>query len=546
MSSQRTVFTVDGKPFIAIAGEAHNSSSSNAEYMLGVWEKAKEQGLNTLLLPVSWELIEPEEGTFTFDLVDEIIGQARENDMHIVFLWFGTWKNAQCMYAPEWVKKDLVRFPRAQMEKGKNKTRLMKFHGMAYTTLSYLGEETNKADRKAFTEFMKHLKEVDEKEHTVIGVQVENETGMQGSDREHSDQADELFASCVPAEFVSYMKSHTDTMEPDVKEAVENGADSGSWEEVFGKCAGEIFSAYHVAGYVERVAAAGKAVYSLPMVANCWLDKGEEAGIYPSGGPVARMMEVWKYAAPSIDVIAPDIYVQNFCEICEQYMKIDNPLFIPETATHSHAAPRLVYCVGNYHAACFAPFGFEDMGQQFNDVSAYLFGVDTTDPLLSQPQDVSEYRFCAQTLNEMMDLLTARYGTNDLQAVISEKLDMTPVDPSKGMAAFMGVSDPKNDTMMFGDFGFKIVMNSPMIPRKDGVCMILKESEDTYYILANGCAISPFSANPQKPNYDIIALDEGRFENGESISGRRLNGDESASLNFGQYTLMKMKVFCYE
>lgn len=148
MSSQRTVFTVDGKPFIAIAGEAHNSSSSNAEYMLGVWEKAKEQGLNTLLLPVSWELIEPEEGTFTFDLVDEIIGQARENDMHIVFLWFGTWKNAQCMYAPEWVKKDLVRFPRAQMEKGKNKTRLMKFHGMAYTTLSYLGEETNKADRK--------------------------------------------------------------------------------------------------------------------------------------------------------------------------------------------------------------------------------------------------------------------------------------------------------------------------------------------------------------------------------------------------------------
>ncbi len=546
MGSKRTVFTVNGKPFIAIAGEAHNSSSSSAKYMEGVWAKARQLGLNTLLLPATWELIEPMEGTFEFQLIDDIIAQAREAGMKIIFLWFGTWKNAQCMYAPEWVKKDMVRFPRAQVEKGKNKTRLVKFHALEYTTLSYLGDETNKADAKAFAEFMKHLKETDEKEHTVIAVQVENETGMQGSDREHSDETDALFAGAVPDAFAGYMKSHTESMEKGIREAVEAGAARGTWEEVFGAYAGEIFSAYHIASYVERVACAGRAVYDLPMAVNCWLDKGEEAGRYPTGGPVAKVMEVWKYAAPSIDVFAPDIYVPDFCGVCDTYTKLDNPLFIPETATHSHAAPRLVYAIGHYHAACFAPFGFEDMGEPFSDISAYLFGVDTTDPLLQVPQKVEEYHWCASTLNNMMELLTSKYGTSDLQAVVSEKMDMTPPDTAKGMVGLMAAGgDPANDTMMFGDFGFKVLMNIPLVTRRDGVCMIVRESCDTFYLLANGCMVSVFSANPEKPNYDIIALEEGKFIDGTWVPERRLNGDEASRFCYNEYTLVKLKLFVY-
>lgn len=540
MTSQRTVFTVNNQPFIAIAGEAHNSSASTAEYMEMVWKKAKEQGLNTVLIPAYWELIEPEEGIFDFTLIDELITQARIADLHLIFLWFGTWKNAQCMYAPEWVKKNLVRFPRAQVEKGKNKLRLTAFHGMPYTTLSYLGEETKQADATAFACFMSHLKDIDEEIGTVIGVQVENEVGLQGSDREHSDEADALFESPVPEDFIRYMKSHTSSMEACVKEAVETGADSGTWAEVFGDYAGEIFSAYHIASFVEYVASSGKAIYNLPMSVNCWLDKGQPAGVYPSGGPVAKVMEVWRYVAPSIDVFSPDIYVQNFTEICDIYTKLDNPLFIPETATHSHAAPRLVYTIGHYHAACFAPFGFEDMGEPFDDVSAYLFGVDTTDPLLKQPQNVAEYRWCAEALNQMMPLLTKHYGTSDLQAVISEKLDLTaPFDPSQ--ATQMSA----DDTMIFGDFGFKVIMNLPTITRQDGVCLIVKDSPDTYYILANGCMLAPFSTVADKPNYDIIALEEGTFTNGEWYMTRRLNGDEAQRLSYNDYTLLKLKVFTY-
>ena len=197
MEKKRNLFYVKGEPFIALAGEAHNSNSSTPSCMEGVWDKAAELGLNTVLLPVTWELVEPVEGTFEFATQDTIIAQARERGMHIIFLWFGTWKNAQCSYAPEWVKKDLERFPRAQVEKGMNKCRLQNFHGMPYSSLSYLGEETCKADARAFAAFMAHLKEVDEAEQTVIAVQVENETGLQGTARERSDLADEVFARDV-------------------------------------------------------------------------------------------------------------------------------------------------------------------------------------------------------------------------------------------------------------------------------------------------------------------------------------------------------------
>ena len=181
------VLMVDGKPFIMLAGEVHNSDSSSPKYMENIWDIAEELGMNALLLPVTWELVEPEEGSFDFSVPEALIGQAREREMKIGFLWFGSWKNAECMYAPAWVKQDLKRFPRAQIEKGKNKagrqispTIPVK---MPYTTLSYLGEQTVKADAKAFAAFMGFLKEYDGEAHTVVTVQVENETGLLGAAR---------------------------------------------------------------------------------------------------------------------------------------------------------------------------------------------------------------------------------------------------------------------------------------------------------------------------------------------------------------------------
>ena len=522
----KKVLVVKDKPFIMLSGEVKNSNSSSVEYMEQVWDKADELEMNSLLLPVSWAMVEPEEGVFDFTLVDGLIEQARRREKKLGLLWFGAWKNAQCYYAPEWVKTNPERFKRAEIVKGRKFVNLEQFHGMAYTTLSYLCEETKNADAKAFAEFMKHLKAVDGHENTVIIVQVENETGVMGSPRENSDQADALFASEVPQAFAAFMKASTATMAADVQAAVESGKQNGNWKEVFGEVAEEIFSAYHIASYVNFVASAGKEIYPLPLVANCWLDKGAKAGYYPSGGPVARVMEVWKYCAPSIDIIAPDIYVPYFCDVCDEYLKLNNPLFIPETATHSYAGLRQVYAVGHHHALCYAPFGFENMGEEFTAIQGYLFGMDTDDPALKTPQDPVEYSWYTKTLNDMMPMLTEKYGTPDLQAVISERKE--------------------KDTMIFGDYGFKITMSSPMLRKKNGVCLVLRVSENEFYIIASGCIVAPFSANEEKPHVDVLRMEDGHFADGNWCMARRLNGDEVAGMRYEQPILLKIKLFVYK
>lgn len=520
-----TMLMVDGKPLILLAGEVGNSNSSSVAYMEKMWDKAKRLGMNTLLLPVTWEMLEPEEGTFAFELVDGLIEQARNRGMHIVFLWFGAWKNAQCYYAPEWVKTDTTRFCRAEVEKGKKFLRMEAFYGMPYTTLSYLCEETRNADAKAFAALMSHIKEVDDENHVVVAVQVENETGLMGAAREHSDLADELFKDTVPQEFADFMRENTATMTQEMKEAITAGASSGSWSQVFGSMAEEVFSAYHVASYVNAVAKAGKEQYPLPMVANCWLDKGETAGRYPAGGPISKVAEIWKYCAPNIDILAPDIYVQNFLEICHEYSRRGAPLFIPETATHGHAAPRQVYVIGHHHAMCYSPFGFEDMGEPFGMEMAFLFGVDTTDPLLSTPQDVDEYSWITRNLREMIPLLTQKYGTNELQAVIGEK--------------------PDESSMIFDRYGFQAIMNTPMATRKDGFCLTMQVSEDTFFVMINGAMLMPFSADLSNPYIDILCLEDGEFVDGQWKMSRRLNGDQVAIMNYQKPTLLRIKLHAY-
>lgn len=518
------VLEVHDQPFIMLAGEVHNSNSSSVEYMEGVWKKALELGMNTLLVPVTWELIEPQEGSFDFEVVDGLIMQARRLGGKLGFLWFGSWKNAQCYYVPEWVKADGARFRRAEVAKGKHFVNLKDFYGMPYSTMSYLCEETKKADAKAFAALMRHLKEVDGEENTVITVQVENETGLMGAGREHSDQADALFAQPVPQAFADYMHAHVSTMKSPIREGVESGGPSGSWSEVFGDAADEIFSAYHIASYVNAVAEAGKAEYPLPMTVNCWLDKGERAGIFPTGGPVRRVLEVWDYCAPAIDIYSPDIYVPVFMDVCDEYYGFSgNPLYIPETATHSKCSTRLVYAVGHFHAVCYAPFGFEDMGQAFNDQQMALFGADMNDPAIGTPADVDEYRYFSLALQSMMPMLTEKYGTADLQAVCSER---------KG-----------GHSMRFGDYRIDCRMREHV----NGVCLALRESESTFYLLAGGCRVSFASENPKKPYIDIAAFEEGAFVNGSWKRGRRLNGDESAlGVNVKEAALYRVKLVAYD
>ena len=550
------VLLVDGKPFIMLAGEIHNSDSSSPAYMEQIWKIADDLGMNSLLLPVTWEMVEPVEGEFHFEVLDQLIDQAREYGMKIGILWFGSFKNAECMYAPEWVKRDLERFQRGQIVKGKNKAGRRVSPTLPvtipYTTISYLSENAMQADARAFGKMMQHVREYDEAEGTVITVQVENETGLLGNAREVSDEADAAFAGEVPQKFASYMRSHTEYMEEDIRAAVEAGAEKGSWSEVFGAAAEEIFSAYHVASFVEYVAKAGKDAYDLPMTANCWLDKAADTpGDYPSGGPVARVHEVWDYCAPSIDVYCPDIYVPYFNKVCDSFVKNGtNPLYIPEAATHSYAAPRMVYTVGHYHAMCYSPFGFDDIGKPFSAAQGYLFGMDVTDPALKTPQNFEEYAALGKILREAMPLLAERYGTTDLQAVCAEREaekkkslglpeDMNPMERMMAEAA-------ATTKMIFGDLGVSAGFGGMMRPRNDGVLLVCRTKENEVYMIGEQCDIQLFSADSEKTNLDILRLEEGTFENGAFVPGRRFNGDEAAQLKLDKPGVLRLQWFTYE
>jgi len=538
----RKTLTANGKAFPLLAGEVHNSDGSSPAYMEHIWDLAENLGMNALLVPVSWEMVEPEEDRFDFSVPQALIEQARKKNMRLVFLWFGSWKNAECMYAPAWVKQDLERFPRAQIEKGKNKAGRPVSPDfpvrIPYTSLSYLGHETAKADAKAFAAFMGFLKTFDRETQTVVAVQVENETGLLGAAREVSDEADALFGETVPEAFAAWMREHTATMVEDVRSAVLSGKTTGTWTEVFGPVAEEIFSAYHIARYVETVAGAGKEIYDLPMTVNCWLDKGGAPGTYPTGGPVSRVHEVWNFCAPSIDVYCPDIYVPRFRAVCEEYTRRGQPLFIPETSTHSYAAPRLIYTIGHFHAACYSPFGFDDIGKPFTAVQAFLFGADVTDPALKTPQNPEEYRQIGQMMKSMLPLISEAYGTDRLQALSAETDPALPHPSGNPM-----LSVPPH--MDFGLFQVEVSFKGPTNPRSDGACLCLQVDENECYLLGNACGLNFVSLEADKPNLDYLLVEEGSFDNGVWKPGRRLNGDETARLFMDHPTILHVRFFRY-
>lgn len=349
-----TQLIVNGKPFLALACELGNSTSSSREYMAPHWERLKAAGVNTVLAVVSWEQTEPEEGTFDFSVVDNLLTDARAHNMKLALLWFGSWKNGITSYTPRWVKADTQRFPWAQTPEGK-----------PLPILTTLGEESCKADAKAYAALMRHLKEKDAREQTVVMMQVENEVGLHGHPRDYCPLAEAAFKGQVPKELTDWLTAHRDSLLPETLSAWQTGGclANGSWEEVFGKNdrAAELFMAWHYAAYMERIVAAGKKEYDLPTFVNAWIVQPEDTrpGNYPSGGPQAQNHDIWRAAAPHVDILSPDIYLDDFPTILSLYARQGNPVFVPESRSGQNGAANAAYAIGAMGAIGYSPFGFE-------------------------------------------------------------------------------------------------------------------------------------------------------------------------------------------
>jgi hypothetical protein len=484
-----TQLIVDGSPFLMLGGELHNSSSSSLDYMKRIWPELRQMNLNTVLTPIAWESIEPEEGKYDFTLVDGLIRGARENNLHLVFLWFGSWKNSMACYAPAWVKTDQQRFPRAESSDGKG-----------LEILSPFSDTNCDADTCVFAALMNHIREVDGRKHTVVMVQVENEIGMIPEGRDHSAIADALFHQLVPQELMDYLESHRDNLIPEFRDiwGREGFKKSGIWEDVFG--AGpeteEIFMAWYYARYTDRVTAAGKAEYPLPMYVNTALSRPDaRPGQFPSGGPLPFLMDVWRAGAPHIDFESPDIYFPNFAEWCESYHRSGNPLFIPEMRP---IGGNLLYALGQHDAMGVSPFGIED---EFSRPPS------TNSPSIAQ---------CYKTLSELTPLILANQGQGTLAGVW--------VDQSN-----------KVQKVKLGDYTFNVAHDYTWPwsrgfgqtngwPRLGGLIIALSSSE--FMVVGSGLVITFTSNSSDKPIAGILSIDEEKFVNGRWVPERRLNGDE--------------------
>ncbi|WPP50975.1 DUF5597 domain-containing protein [Catalinimonas niigatensis] len=332
-SEGKFTFEVDGKPFLVLGAQLWNSSAW-PEITDKFWSQAKALGCNTIEAPIYWQNIEPEPGKFNFKELDKLILSARAQDLRLILLWFGSYKNGRSQYAPPWVLEDTETYPR-----------MLNASGEEIYVLSAVSENNLEADKKAFVEVMEHIKSIDNEHHTVIMMQVENEPGSMWTDRDYSAAANVLFEDQVPDELTTKQRK-------------------GTWNKAFGKDAPEAFNAYHIARYIDEIAEAGRAVYNLPMYANVWIRENgfQRPGEYPSGGPTSNMIEVWKAAAPHIDLLALDVYHGNvniFNSLCDTYDRPDNPLFIPEMGNGDNFARFQFYAIGNYNAIGVAPYGID-------------------------------------------------------------------------------------------------------------------------------------------------------------------------------------------
>jgi hypothetical protein len=514
--SSATQLFVDGKPFLVLGGELHNSSSSSVEYMKPVWPRLAATHLNTVLLPVAWETIEPEEGKFNFRCVDGMLDGARDNNLKLVVLWFGAWKNTYSSYVPAWVKNDLDRFPRVQTSDGRGTERLSPF-----------SSAVRDVDARAFAQLMRHLREVDGEKHTVLMVQVENEVGVIPESRDHSTVANASFAAPVPPALTSFLEKHRAALDPKLRSAweVAGAKTTGTWLDVFGRSSltDDLFMAWQYATYIERVTAAGKAEYPLPMYANAALIRPNyEPGKYNSGGPLPHSIDIWHAGAPSLDFLSPDIYFNEFALWAGSYTRPDNPLFIPEAQGGSAGAANALYAFGHLSAIGFAPFGIDDRG----NVPLDLVGI--TNP--SERPDNSAIADVYVTLSRLAPIILEKQGTGGLNAALME-----------GEAQ-------RAARLSLGDYTASISRAGRASNSRARVSAIFLQTGPSEFLVAgSGDAQVTFSTDkPSLPIVGIESIDEEFFMNGAWMPGRRLNGDEDSqgqSLHLNATDLAQGKIY---
>lgn len=481
---------VEGEPFLMLGGELGNSTGSTMESMESVWPRLKELNVNTILIPIYWELLEPEERKFDFELVDDLILEARKHDFKLVPLWFGAWKNSMSSHVPAWVKINQERFPRAKSESGESQEILTPF-----------SENNLNADLNAYQHLMRHIKEIDATHQTVILMQPENEIGMLPSARDHHPLANEKFKEDVPKELLDYLNKNKENLNPEFLEIWKNNGfkTSGNWEAIFGKGphTDEIFMAYFYARYTDRLTVAGKKEYALPAYVNTALNRpGWLPGHYPSAGPLPHLLDVWKAGSPNIDFYSPDFYFPNIKYWCDLYVRQDNPLFIPEHRFDNTVAAKALFTIGHYESLGFSPFSIEQTpGEPFAQ----------KEEKLAKTYDI---------IRQMKPLLDKYRGQNRIEGILLDQ-------------------NIKEVTFILGDYEFKarhtnsLGWGSSSGEWEPAGAIIVQTGDNEFYYAGFGLAMTFKNLKKTNARVGILKTDRGYFKDGKWTVYRHLNGDQT-------------------
>jgi beta-galactosidase GanA len=502
---------VDNAPYFILGAQVNNSSGWPA-LLPKVWPAMEYMHANTVEIPVYWEQFEPREGKYDSDIVDTLLFQARAHGMRLVLLWFGTWKNGNPHYMPEWMKLDTKRFPRVIDENGR-----------PIDSPSPFSIAAMEADKKAFSAFMDHLKKVDH-QRTVIMIQVENEPGTGGTLRDHSPLARQLFEGKVPDDVLKAMH-------------VQSGKSSPTWRDAFGKDADVCFHNWAVAKYIGQVAAAGKAIYPLPLYVNAapgtdrgaaLRDSSKPGGSesYEHGGPSGNILPIWKIAAPAIDMIAPDNYAfdaSGYQRVLNTYNRKDNALYIPETG----GSPRFFFFALNHQAIGFAPFGMDftrikEIPDAARPKEELLVPWARTGTKEFINPFVPTYRLIAPMVREIARL----NFEGKLQAVAEEEGRIS-------QTLHFGEWDATVSYGIWERFGKPMGNPQPM-----GCAFIARLAENQFLVSGfySRVDFSHATANKQR---QFLRVEEGTYENGIFRFIRLLNGDQTdGGLDFSSEPLL--------
>ena len=508
---------VDDKPFLILGGELGNSTASDPAHLATHWPSLTRAGLNTVLAPVEWDQIEPQQGRFDFSVVDAVIEQARANDTKLVLLWFGAWKNSMSTYAPAWIKHDAKTYSRARDE-----------NGVAQDILSAFDKDNLDADKKAFAALLAHLKTADP-HHTVVMIQVENEIGMLPSARDHSPGADKAFKTPVPQALMTALAQRKSDLTPELKAIWDaNGNKTkGTWAEVFGDTpAGrEVFQAWGYAVYANELTLAGKAAYPLPMYVNAALNApGKAPGQYPSAGPLPHLFDIWKIGAPAVDMLAIDSYWPDFTGWARRFRRNDNPLFVPEAnqAGRPEAAANAFFVFGELDAMGFSPFSIEDLPENDPLTGAYAV-LDQLAPLMLEHQGKSGN---ARTMRGF-----------------------------KPPIAYDGTVDQTPQSFILGGYRFTVTFVDPWTPKDKQTPanhggLIIQTGKDEFIVAGTGVTVTFVDASG-KSQVGIEQVVEGGYKDGLFLEGRWLNGDQTHQgrhlrLPPGKSGIQRLKLYRYD